>query len=202
LPLDHIFRRQVMLQPVRSGSADRFHPAVLLPCRLFHDGPTPGSRHGVRCGGRQPPVAVAPSALEAIWPQAADISHLGPTAVITIGRDAVMQWFAREVAMGCEASPPADDCHVVDYKAMGLLIDGERTSGRTRQGRADGPGHPLHHRVPQGKRPLANGASPHGSFRLNACSAPPSPVPPPPWLPSLVAARGSSASSGALRTRP
>lgn len=79
-------------------------------------------------------LAGDPSAFEAIWSEADDISHLGPTGVITIGRDAVMQQFAREAAMGFEGTLRVDERHVVETPAMGLLICVERTSGLTRDG--------------------------------------------------------------------
>lgn len=79
-------------------------------------------------------LAGDPSAFEAIWSEADDISHLGPTGVITIGREAVMEQFAREAAMGFEGTLRADDRHFVETPAMGLLICVERTSGMTQEG--------------------------------------------------------------------
>lgn len=81
-------------------------------------------------------LAGDPSAFDAIWSQADDISHLGPTGVITIGRDAVMQQFAREAAMGFAGTLRADDRHFVETPEMGLLICVERTSGMTQAGEA------------------------------------------------------------------
>lgn len=62
-----------MLQPLRSGGADRFHPAVLLPCRPPLTAPHREAAMAFDAAGSLL-LAGAPLALEAIWPKAADIS--------------------------------------------------------------------------------------------------------------------------------
>lgn len=74
------------------------------------------------------------SGFEAIWSKADDISHLGPTGAIRIGRSAVMEEFAREAAMGFEGTLRADDRQFVESPDMGYLICVERTSGMTKVG--------------------------------------------------------------------
>ena len=76
------------------------------------------------------------TAFETIWSEADDISHLGPTGVICVGRRAVMDEFARESAMGFEGSLVADDRRIVDMGEVGLLVCTERTSGMTREGQS------------------------------------------------------------------
>jgi hypothetical protein len=49
------------------------------------------------------------SAFAAIWSEADDISHLGPTGSLCIGRTAVMEQFAGESAMGFRGTLVADD---------------------------------------------------------------------------------------------
>ncbi|MCS5699698.1 nuclear transport factor 2 family protein [Cyanobium sp. FGCU-52] len=74
------------------------------------------------------------TAYEAIWSDADDISLLGPTGARCIGRQAVMEQFAREAAMGFSGSLVADDRRTVETAEMGLLVCTERTSGMTRDG--------------------------------------------------------------------
>jgi ketosteroid isomerase-like protein len=78
------------------------------------------------------------SAFEAIWSEADDISHLGPTGAICIGRAAVMQQFAREAAMGFQGTLRAEERHFVETTEMGCLFCVERTSGMTEAGEAIG----------------------------------------------------------------
>lgn len=73
-------------------------------------------------------------AFAAIWSEADDISHLGPTGVICRGRQAVMEQFAREAAMGFAGTLVADGRQLVETAEMGLLVCTERTSGMTRDG--------------------------------------------------------------------
>ena len=74
------------------------------------------------------------SGFEAIWSEADDISHLGPTGVICFGRSAVMDEFAKEAAMGFEGTLRADDRQFVESPDMGYLICVERTNGMTKAG--------------------------------------------------------------------
>ena len=74
------------------------------------------------------------TAFEAIWSDADDISHLGPTGVVCTGRQAVMEQFAREAAMGFSGTLVADDRRYLETAEMGLLVCTERTSGMTREG--------------------------------------------------------------------
>ncbi len=76
------------------------------------------------------------TAFEAIWSDADDISHLGPTGATCIGRKAVMEEFARESAMGFAGTLVADDRRYIDLGSSGLLVCTERTSGMTREGEA------------------------------------------------------------------
>jgi ketosteroid isomerase-like protein len=76
------------------------------------------------------------NAFEAIWSEADDISHLGPTGATCIGRQAVMAEFAKESAMGFAGTLVADERHLVDLGEVGLLVCTERTSGMTREGEA------------------------------------------------------------------
>ena len=74
------------------------------------------------------------SGFEAIWSEADDISHLGPTGAICIGRSAVMEEFAKEATMGFEGTLVADDRRFVESPEMGLMVCVERTSGMTKAG--------------------------------------------------------------------
>ena len=74
------------------------------------------------------------SGFEAIWSEADDISHLGPTGVICFGRSAVMDEFAKEAAMGFEGTLRAEDRQFVESPQMGYLICVERTRGMTKAG--------------------------------------------------------------------
>lgn len=74
------------------------------------------------------------SGFEAIWSEADDISQLGPTGAICIGRAAVMEQFAKEAAMGFEGTLVADDRRFVESPEMGLMDCVERTSGMTKGG--------------------------------------------------------------------
>ncbi|MFM7447824.1 MAG: YybH family protein [Leptolyngbyaceae cyanobacterium] len=76
------------------------------------------------------------SAFEAIWSEADDITHLGPTGSIYTGRAAVMEQFAREAAMGFEGTLRAEDRQYVETAEMGYLVCVERTSGMTKAGHA------------------------------------------------------------------
>jgi ketosteroid isomerase-like protein len=75
-------------------------------------------------------------AFEPIWSESDDISHLGPTGVVCVGRRAVMEEFAQESAMGFAGTLVADDRRTVDMGEVGLLVCTERTSGMTREGEA------------------------------------------------------------------
>jgi ketosteroid isomerase-like protein len=79
-------------------------------------------------------LAGDPSAFDAIWSEGDDISHLGPTGAICIGRRAVFEQFAREAAMGFAGTLVADERRTVETAEMGLLSCIERTSGMTRDG--------------------------------------------------------------------
>ena len=79
-------------------------------------------------------LAGDPTAFDAVWSEADDISHLGPTGVVCTGRRAVMEQFAREAAMGFAGTLVADDRRFVETAEMGLLVCTERTSGMTRDG--------------------------------------------------------------------
>ena len=79
-------------------------------------------------------LAGALSGFEAIWSEADDISHLGPTGAICIGRSAVMEEFAKEAAMGFEGTLRAEDRQFVESPEMGYLICMERTNGMTKAG--------------------------------------------------------------------
>ena len=74
------------------------------------------------------------SGFEAIWSEADDISQLGPTGAICIGRAAVMEQFAKEAAMGFEGTVRADDRRFVESPEMGLMVCVVRTSGMTKAG--------------------------------------------------------------------
>jgi len=74
------------------------------------------------------------TAFAAIWSEADDISHMGPTGASVFGRQAVMEQFARESAMGFSGTLVADERRYVETAEMGLLICTERTSGMTRDG--------------------------------------------------------------------
>jgi ketosteroid isomerase-like protein len=73
-------------------------------------------------------------AFAAIWSEADDISHLGPTGALCTGRAAVMAQFAKEAAMGFQGSLVADDRRLVEGPEMGYLVCIERTSGMTQAG--------------------------------------------------------------------
>ena len=76
------------------------------------------------------------TAFDAIGSDADDISHLGPTGAICTGRQAVIEPFAREAAMGFAGTLVADQRHCLETAEMGLLVCTERTSGMTRDGEA------------------------------------------------------------------
>jgi ketosteroid isomerase-like protein len=79
-------------------------------------------------------LAGDPSAFEAIWSEADDISHLGPLGAICTGRAAVMAEFANESAMGFEGTLVADERRFVETPEMGYLVCVERTRGMTKAG--------------------------------------------------------------------
>ena len=79
-------------------------------------------------------LAGDPSAFSEIWSDADDISHWGPTGALCNGRQAVMEEFAKESAMGFAGTLVADDRRYVETAEMGLLVCIERTSGMTREG--------------------------------------------------------------------
>jgi ketosteroid isomerase-like protein len=72
----------------------------------------------------------------AIWSEADDISHLGPTGALCTGRLAVMEQFDRESAMGFKGTLVADDRRFVESAEMGYLVCMERTTGMSRAGEA------------------------------------------------------------------
>mgnify|MGYP002654255968 CR=1 FL=1 len=76
------------------------------------------------------------SGFEAIWSEADDISHLGPTGALCTGRAAVMEEFAKEATMGFEGRLVADDRRFVESAEMGFMVCVERTSGMTKAGEA------------------------------------------------------------------
>lgn len=76
------------------------------------------------------------SAFEAIWSEADDISHLGPTGERRSGRQAVMEGFARESRMGFQGALVGDERQFVETPAMGFLTCIQRTSGMTQAGEA------------------------------------------------------------------
>ena len=79
-------------------------------------------------------LAGDPAAFSEIWSDADDISHWGPTGALCNGRQAVMEEFAKEAAMGFAGTLVADDRRYVESPEMGLLVCIERTSGMTREG--------------------------------------------------------------------
>ena len=79
-------------------------------------------------------LAGDPHAFAAIWSEADDISHLGPTGGLCVGRQAVMNQFAKEAAMGFEGTLRAEDRQFVESPGMGYLICVERTNGMTKAG--------------------------------------------------------------------
>jgi len=81
-------------------------------------------------------LAGDPQAFAAIWSDADDISLLGPTGVLCVGRQAVMEEFAKESAMGFKGSLVADERRLVETAEMGYLVCVERTSGMTQAGEA------------------------------------------------------------------
>ena len=76
------------------------------------------------------------SAFSEIWSDADDITDLGPTGAMRIGRAAVMEQFAREAVMGFQGTLKAEDRHFVETTGMGCLVCVERTSGMTQAGEA------------------------------------------------------------------
>lgn len=74
------------------------------------------------------------SGFAAIWSEADDISHLGPTGVLCFGRAAVMEEFAKEAAMGFAGTLVADDRRYVEGAEMGYMVCMERTNGMTKAG--------------------------------------------------------------------
>jgi ketosteroid isomerase-like protein len=74
------------------------------------------------------------TAFAAIWSERDDISHLGPTGDLCIGRRAVMEQFAKESAMGFKGTLVADERRFVESTEMGYLVCMERTSGMTQAG--------------------------------------------------------------------
>jgi len=79
-------------------------------------------------------LAGDPAAFSEIWSDADDISHWGPTGALCNGRQAVMEEFAKEAAMGFAGILVADDRRYVESPEMGLLVCIERTNGMTREG--------------------------------------------------------------------
>ena len=79
-------------------------------------------------------LAGDPSAFEAIWSEADDISHLGPHGEICTGRAAVMAQFSKEAAMGFEGTLVANERRFVETPEMGLLVCVQRTSDMTKAG--------------------------------------------------------------------
>ncbi|MFO7628133.1 MAG: nuclear transport factor 2 family protein [Prochlorococcaceae cyanobacterium] len=79
-------------------------------------------------------LAGDPSAFEAIWSEADDISHLGPLGAICTGRAAVMAEFAKEAAMGFEGTLVGDERRFVETPELGLLVCVQRTRGMTKAG--------------------------------------------------------------------
>ena len=79
-------------------------------------------------------LAGDPSAVSEIWSDADDISHLGPTGALCTGRQALMEEFAKESAMGFAGTLVADDRRYAEMAEMGLLVSFERTSGMNREG--------------------------------------------------------------------
>jgi ketosteroid isomerase-like protein len=77
-----------------------------------------------------------PHAFALIWSEAEDISHLGPTGVVCVGRQAVMDQLAKEAAMGFRGTLVADERRFVESPEMGVLVCVERTSGMTQAGEA------------------------------------------------------------------
>jgi len=74
------------------------------------------------------------SGFEAIWSEADDISHLGPTGALCSGRAAVMEEFAKEATMGFEGTLVADDRRFVESAEIGYMVCVERTNGMTKAG--------------------------------------------------------------------
>jgi ketosteroid isomerase-like protein len=81
-------------------------------------------------------LAGDPDAFSAIWSDADDISLLGPTGVVCVGRKAVMEEFAKEAGMGFRGTLVADERRFVETPEMGFLACVERTSGMTQAGEA------------------------------------------------------------------
>ncbi len=76
------------------------------------------------------------TAFEAIWSDSDDISHLGPTGNISIGRAAVMDEFAKEAGMRFEGTLRADDRRYIETADMGYMVCVEKTRGMTEAGQA------------------------------------------------------------------
>ena len=81
-------------------------------------------------------LAGDPHAFAAIWSEADDISHLGPNGGLCVGRQAVMNQFAKEAAMGFRGTLVADERRFVETPEMGVLVCMERTGGMTQAGEA------------------------------------------------------------------
>ena len=81
-------------------------------------------------------LAGDPNAFAPIWSEAEDISLLGPTGVVCVGRQAVMDEFAKEATMGFRGTLVADGRRFVETPEMGVLVCIERTSGMTQAGEA------------------------------------------------------------------
>ena len=79
-------------------------------------------------------LAGDPDAFAAIWSDSADISHLGPTGAICVGRKAVMEEFAKESTMGFRGTLVADERRFMETSDVGYLVCVERTSGMTQAG--------------------------------------------------------------------
>lgn len=74
------------------------------------------------------------TAYDGIWSETDDISHLGPTGNLSIGRAAVMDQFHRELAMGFKGTLVADERRFVESPEMGYMTCMERTNGMTKAG--------------------------------------------------------------------
>jgi ketosteroid isomerase-like protein len=79
-------------------------------------------------------LAGDPEAFAAIWSDSDDISHLGPTGAICVGRKAVMEEFAKESTMGFRGTLVADERRFMETSDVGYLVCVERTSGMTQAG--------------------------------------------------------------------
>jgi len=74
------------------------------------------------------------TAFAEVWSDAEDISHLGPTGALCLGRTAVMDQFTKEAAMGFQGTLVADERRFVESAEMGYLVCVERTRGMTQAG--------------------------------------------------------------------